>query len=442
MSRNEINMEDLFRSQMESYTVDPSPGLWQKVHMKILWKQFLSFSFQTFNVYYLAAAISLAGLGTLALISDSVNPEQEKNTENLIRKESNISLDSSSETETMEQESAKGAVYPDIKTESKESDEKQALLKSTVPMDPGAESGQISQAPGNLEFEKPSPVSPQAVTGDIRAEISGSSLVKAEFTASLLSGCSPLAVNFRSLSENASQHNWIFSDGGSSLEKDPSYVFDLPGEYPVILKIIGNDGIEYSTQKTIRVFETPKALFELDEAADPLSKQPVYFYNYSQNADFYEWDFGDQERSNLTEPIHYYDHPGSYNIRLKVWTDNMCYDSLIILNAFTGPESEILFPNAFTPNLTGPTGGKYDMNDIDNAVFHPHVSGDLIEYQLKIFNRQGLQIFQSNDAAFGWDGYYQEKLAAQDVYIWKARGKFSNGKTFVKSGDVTLIRKY
>jgi hypothetical protein len=69
-------------------------------------------------------------------------------------------------------------------------------------------------------------------------------------------------------------------------------------------------------------------------------------------------------------------------------------------------------------------------------------SGDLIEYQLKIFNRQGLQIFESNDVAYGWDGYYQEQLGAQAVYIWKARGKFSNGKTFVKSGDVTLIRQY
>jgi hypothetical protein len=142
------------------------------------------------------------------------------------------------------------------------------------------------------------------------------------------------------------------------------------------------------------------------------------------------------------EPIHYYEQAGSYNVKLKVWTTNHCYDSLTILNAFTGPEAEIFFPNAFTPNMTGPTGGSYDINDISNAIFHPVVKGELIEYQLKIFNRQGLQIFESNDVSLGWDGYYQEKLAVQGVYIWKARGKFSNGKTFVKSGDITLVRQY
>ena len=70
-------MEDMFRTQMESYKLDPSPGLWQKVHSKILWKQFLTFSFQTFNVYYLAAAISLAGIGIYAFLADQGTPAEE-----------------------------------------------------------------------------------------------------------------------------------------------------------------------------------------------------------------------------------------------------------------------------------------------------------------------------------------------------------------------------
>ncbi|KKL63021.1 hypothetical protein LCGC14_2179320, partial [marine sediment metagenome] len=267
-------------------------------------------------------------------------------------------------------------------------------------------------------------------------------VVKAGFSASHLEGCSPLAVNFENTSENAIKYAWIFSDGGSSAERDPSYVFDEPGMYPVLLKIKGSDGLEYSTQQTIQVFESPKALFEMDDVMDLSNNQPVYFYNYSRGAEYFKWDFGDNQQSILTEPIHYYDQPGSYNVKLKVWTANQCFDSLIIHNAFTGPESKISFPNAFTPNMSGPTGGYYEINDFNNTIFHPVISGELIEYQLKIFNRHGLQIFESNDISYGWDGYYQEKLAAQAVYIWKARGKFSNGKTFVKSGDITLIRQY
>ena len=69
MRRNNLNIEDLFRTQMDSYKVDPSPGLWKKVQTQILWKQLLSFSLQTFNVYYLAAAVALAGIGGYLILS-------------------------------------------------------------------------------------------------------------------------------------------------------------------------------------------------------------------------------------------------------------------------------------------------------------------------------------------------------------------------------------
>ena len=129
-------------------------------------------------------------------------------------------------------------------------------------------------------------------------------------------------------------------------------------------------------------------------------------------------------------------------MKLKVWTDHQCYDSLVVFNAFTTHEQDIKVPNAFTPNLHGPTGGYYDVNDYSNTVFHPVTNGELIEFQLKVFNRKGLLLFESDDINIGWDGYYCEQLVKQDVYIWKIRGKFNNGKTFVESGDVILIKQH
>jgi gliding motility-associated-like protein len=111
----------------------------------------------------------------------------------------------------------------------------------------------------------------------------------------------------------------------------------------------------------------------------------------------------------------------------------------MIFNAFTSQEQNIKVPNAFTPNLNGPTGGYYDVKDYNNTVFHPVTNGELLEFQLKVFNRMGVLLFVSNDLSIGWDGYYHEQLMKQDVYIWKIRGKFNNGKTFVESGDVILI---
>jgi hypothetical protein len=41
----------------------------------------------------------------------------------------------------------------------------------------------------------------------------------------------------------------------------------------------------------------------------------------------------------------------------------------------------------------------------------------------------------------GWDGYFNGKLCQQDVYVWKAKGIYLNGRSFVYAGDVTLLYK-
>ncbi|MBA7547594.1 hypothetical protein ES705_40023 [subsurface metagenome] len=104
------------------------------------------------------------------------------------------------------------------------------------------------------------------------------------------------------------------------------------------------------------------------------------------------------------------------------------------------PEYTIEFPNAFTPNSNGPTNGYYTPGLPNNDVFYP-VYKNIVEYHLRIFNRRGELIFESNDINRGWDGYINDRLAAQGVYVWKARGKYSNGENFVKFGNIMLIIK-
>jgi PKD repeat protein len=364
--------------------------------------------------------LSIAGLGSIALLSNSENNPDE------------VVVQVPAETAPLSPVTSSESTPP------QQTDKSESQILSEDRNNPTSDTRTAVSENGysgeNLVEETKSPEPSNTNTRDQnvaeakeKSDISASNLksepipVKADFTSSQTEGCSPLAVNFINRSENAIQSTWIFGDGGSTIEKDPSYVFDEPGEYSVTLKAIGVDEQVYIAYHVITVFESPKALFEMDENVDLSLMQPVYFYNYSRGAEYYEWDFGDGEQSNLVEPIHYYNQPESYNVKLKVWTQNQCYDSLVIHNAFTGPEGEIQFPNAFTPNMSGPTGGYYEINDISNTIFHPVVKGELIEYQLKIFNRQGLQIFESNDVSTGWDGYFQEKLAGQDVYIWKAR---------------------
>lgn len=99
----------------------------------------------------------------------------------------------------------------------------------------------------------------------------------------------------------------------------------------------------------------------------------------------------------------------------------------------------ISFPNAFRWNHAGSKGGYWKENETDDYVFRP-VFRNVADYKLQIYNRGGELIFESNDIYKGWDGYIKNgDVAIQGVYIWKAKGKFSDGTSYDRIGDVTFL---
>jgi gliding motility-associated-like protein len=75
----------------------------------------------------------------------------------------------------------------------------------------------------------------------------------------------------------------------------------------------------------------------------------------------------------------------------------------------------------------------------ENKEFLPAVIDNVLEYHLVIYNRWGHMVFESFSKDSGWDGTYNGKVAKQDVYMWKVVGKYTSGKSFLKTGDVTLL---
>jgi gliding motility-associated-like protein len=90
---------------------------------------------------------------------------------------------------------------------------------------------------------------------------------------------------------------------------------------------------------------------------------------------------------------------------------------------------KIVFPNVFSPFS----------QLMDNKIFLPGIIDNVSDYHLMIYSRWGELVFESTNVDIGWDGYYNGKPAKQDVYMWKVVGKYSNGKNFMKTGDVTLL---
>lgn len=84
----------------------------------------------------------------------------------------------------------------------------------------------------------------------------------ADFSADPTSGDAPLTVNFTDLSTNGpTSWSWTFGDGvGTSTEQNPSYTYDAPGNYTVVLMASNSAGDDTVTKTDyISVIEAPPA---------------------------------------------------------------------------------------------------------------------------------------------------------------------------------------
>ena len=153
------------------------------------------------------------------------------------------------------------------------------------------------------------------------------------------------------------------------------------------------------SKDTVRIYDLPEANFEFKPDNAILPDDPVTFYNYSQNVVQYLWDFGDKTFSAEAEPVHYYSKAGEYDVKLKVWSQEGCTDSVVIFDAFADNGCTIVFPNAFTPNPNGPGSGYYSPGSTANDVFYPMCRG-VVEYRLRIFNRLALPTRQHHQFSY------------------------------------------
>lgn len=98
------------------------------------------------------------------------------------------------------------------------------------------------------------------------------------------------------------------------------------------------------------------------------------------------------------------------------------------VNVFVGNGPDIYIPNAFTPNGDG-----------DNDVFMVYGAG-LRNVNLKVFNRWGEKVFDSNNQWLGWDGHYRGQMLEPGVYTYMIEVTYLNDKKKQKNGTITLIR--
>jgi gliding motility-associated-like protein len=205
----------------------------------------------------------------------------------------------------------------------------------------------------------------------------------ADFKADVVTGCSPLSVNFKDLSTGSPKSwYWDFGNGTLSSAQNPNVNF-LPGTYTIVFTVRNSDGISSTTKTNYIVSNpSPSASFSADKLLSCLPST-VQFKDLSvANAGTivkWEWDLGDGTKSISQNPSHPYTTAGFYDIYLKVTSSTSCSSAtsfaryIRIVNgvkadfSFTGPATCTPPFNVLYKNLTSGPGNLTYAWDLGNA---------------------------------------------------------------------------
>ena len=166
--------------------------------------------------------------------------------------------------------------------------------------------------------------------------------VQAHFIIENNHATAPAVINFSDNSSNADIYLWNFGNENSgdnqSELKNPVHIYTDPGTYQVTLtakNAATGETDTYSETVTITDAAVAQPATETVSVSVPEAKPPVarfgfelkngnniapasvVFSNTSENADSFQWEFGDSSgSSNLKNPEHLFKNPGEYKVKL------------------------------------------------------------------------------------------------------------------------------
>ena len=253
---------------------------------------------------------------------------------------------------------------------------------------------------------------------------------------STFEGCPPLPVFFENLSspiDSTYEIVWDFGDGGLSSEISPNYIFERPGLFDISLEITSPIGC-YTSQTFedwIYIDSTLEGGFsyapDLVTGYDP----KVNFIDESLNAASWNWTFDEFGSSIEKNPSFVFPDTGLMEVELIVTHFFGCQDTIVKI-IDVSPEIKFYMPNAFTPNedarneFLKPVGQFYGIRD----------------YEMKIMNRWGNIVFETDDPNMGWNGRVNNigEMCQNGVYVYLVTFTGPRGDAAKYKGFATLLK--
>lgn len=248
--------------------------------------------------------------------------------------------------------------------------------------------------------------------------------------------CAPDAVQFINLSTADAPLNyfWSFGDGTNSTLQNPNHYYPNAGTYTIGLTIVASEGctdtITLLQPNLITLHPSPEAKFSVTPDYTDICHAAIEFTDQSSGAtSFFYW--LDDESASKTLPTFDYTYLTSgYKRPMQVATNEFGCDDTVYRELFIEP-FVIYFPNTFTPD-------KDEFNNEFNGTF----ALEMLNWNLKIMNRWGEIIFESNDAKVGWDGTYNGRMMQDGNYLYELNYVSCEKPqiTQVLRGHVNLLR--
>jgi PKD repeat protein len=125
-------------------------------------------------------------------------------------------------------------------------------------------------------------------------------------------------------SGNISSWQWNFGDGTVDSSRNPTHVFTDTGTYTITLKAVSLHGCTDSFSQRVKVYARPAyALHDTDICLG----NNLEFGKRPSSIKLWTWNFGDNNETTDSLPMHRYTRPGTYTLFLKATGEGGCTDS-------------------------------------------------------------------------------------------------------------------
>ncbi|HDS07339.1 MAG TPA: T9SS type A sorting domain-containing protein [Bacteroides sp.] len=241
----------------------------------------------------------------------------------------------------------------------------------------------------------------------------------------------------------------VFEGPGVSGNISDGFIFNPwdagPGDIEIFCNNVSENGCSASTSQNVRVLYVPEVKFGLSTACIPEGGEIVSFNNQTSNISSVEtwtWDFddpdsGEENRSNLPDPTHFYREPGQRKISLTATTYDGCVATYVLdsvidskpLADFTwsnecfNPGSEVAFFNRTVYGYAAVDTILWTFKTSDGTVLDevgPEFPTDTVTFQFSTAGSYHVELYTTNEA--GCSGKANRELILRPVIKLAADG--------------------